>query len=32
MENINWKKWYTLVLGNLALLVLVFYLITKYYE
>ena len=28
----SWRKLYLLVLGNLALLIAVFYLLTKYYE
>jgi hypothetical protein len=28
----TWKAWYALVLGNLALLIILFYLFTKIFE
>ena len=28
----RWRHWYALVLTNLAVLIIVFYLITKYFE
>jgi|GEM_PF-1470546 len=28
----KWKSWYYVVIGNLALLILLFYLFTKYFE